>query len=592
MALGDRRVLGSRPLGSPTSNLSKLSGVSPKATASIGATSGVTGSTILVRDTAQNIATWLAPFLEQYSTSITETIVENLLNTYVTEYQSNSLPISSITPDYESNLAELQAIIAAYDNPAWTIQLIAATGTQLAGMIATAQTMNQLGFELALREAFIQLAQLASSIYAATIDNGMRISRMDPAYCTVSLTSTQAVNIPAYTQFSIGGINYFNRSVIILPANTAILATLYQGTVTTTSFTADGTAFQSYTFGNGDFAITNTDVSVSVAGVVWSKTGVNASKQAVNSNGNQIGSLSTFLKYFSVGLWEYGSTDQVYTDTTTPTGNAIIEFGNGTNGVIPPSNAVISIQYVETTGSQGNVNLTNQQVSCSAYSYVTGTATSSSDNGTDNLDPAEYKILSPGMYSAKMKPSTTTDYNAFALNYNGVVDAVFQGQQIFAPNDTTMCMYVKYWILPNTTWTTDEINQFTDWLTGNGAGNIEFSGANLQFIGNIAPSIAVDITVNLYCYNTANLDTVKSNVTGAINALFTPKAGYLGTGMATTDIDRAIENTAKSSIDYYDNTFSDILPGQVVNGTTFTGYTYLTLNTLTVNTAFSTRRGA
>ncbi len=469
--------------------------------------------------------------------SIDSNIIQGLLSTYVALYSTAALPLTAIQPDYESNVAELQSILNNSPNPAWTNTAEAATGQTLIEMIATAQAYNQFSVERALQESMLDFAQLPSSIYEITRLLGVRIARCSPASMgvtfTLSTTYSNSVLINSYTQFNVGGINFFNRNQILFPVgSTTASATLYQGTVNTATFYSNGQALQTFSLTSPDFTISDQDIAVYVNSSVLDKPNYSPTE---------------YTTFYATGLWEYGPADTVYYQSTDVSGNATITFGDGNYGVIPPINAQIVVTYATTLGANGNLNLQGSMFNYSTTVFsgsgsqnitIMGTASTSSNNGSNQRLASEYKIISPGSYSAKVRPSTLSDYNAFALNYSGVIDAYFQGQASFAPDNLNYMMVVQVAILPSSgsNWSQAQFQAFTSWLS-------TYAGANLQFIQLNTVQIPVNITANIFCTDQIPLSTLENLIIANLTSLFTPRAGFLGYSIYMSDIVETIINS-------------------------------------------------
>jgi hypothetical protein len=481
-----------------------------------------------IRSTVSALSTFLAQNLPG---SIDPAIIQGALSTYVALYSTAALPLTAIQPDFESNVAELQNILNTTSNPAWTNTAVAGTGETIIEMIATAQAFNQFATERALQESLLDFAQLPSSIYANVRNQGVRIARMIPSQITVNLTLPMAfantVTINPFQQFSVGPLSFFNNSQIVFPANTTTLTgiELFQGTVNNATFFSTGLPLQTISLGSQDFTIADNQISVLVNGIAYSPT--------------------PFTPFFAVGLWEFTSTDNVFFFSTDASGNATLTFGDGTFGSVPPVNASIAITYCTTLGAAGNLALTGTTFSFSTASpassgniqvAIAGTVTSGAINGMNQRQAQEYKIIGPGTFPSKNRPSTLTDYNTFALNFPGVIDAFFQGQQSFAPTNLNFMMVVQVALLTSTPFTTTQFQSFVEFLT-------PFAGANLQFIQLETQAIPVNITANVFCTDQIPLSTLENLIIANLTTLFTPRAGYLGFSIFQSDIISIIKNS-------------------------------------------------
>lgn len=520
-----------------------------------------------IRTTVSALTTYLSQNLPG---SIDSGVIQGVLSTYVALYSTAALPLTAIQPDFESNVSELQNILNNSPNPAWNNTATSGTGQTLIEMIATAQAYNQFSVERGLQESMLDFAQLPSSIYQITRMLGVRIARCQPSSLTATLvlpmTFSSTLTLAAYTQISIGGVDFYNNTQIIFPPGTTTQSvTLYQGTVQNATFYSNGQALQSYSLTAPDFSIADASIVCTVNGTQYLPT--------------------TFTSFYAVGLWEYGPSDTVFYQSTDASGNAVITFGDGNFGIIPPVNAQIALTYATTLGAGGNLSLEGQNFSYSTLAPVasgsinitiSGTATSNSENGSNQRQAGEYKIISPGSFSAKDRPSTLTDYNAFALNYPGVIDAYFLGQASFAPNNLNFMMVVQVAILSTPAWTTTQFEAFSTWLQ-------TYGGANLQFIRLSVTEQVVNISANVFCTDQIPLSTLENLIIANLTNLFTPRAGYLGYSIYQSDIESTILNSdPNGNIQYLQllSPGSDLIIGPS---------TYLSLGTVSLNMQISNR---
>lgn len=502
-----------------------------------------------VSDLTQRVFSSLQSYEKTASTSIRDEIKDALIQ-WQTSSQSQNLPLSAIRADFESNKSDLTALLQQYQDPAFTELLISGTGAQLIHLMATAMTMNQVGAELAVRENFVTLAQQASSVFAALINQGIRLPRKNPAMAVVSLTTTDSTTtIPPYAQFSINGTNYYNRDQIFFTPklvqqtiggrntvtsstqNLKVSAQLYQGTITTATTVSNGTPFMQIEIGNRDWAISNKDILVFVDGVQWSRT-------------------ATDLHY-SLGLYNYDG-NNVWTEYTTATGNCIIQFGDGVNGNIPQAGSSIVIYYAVTSGSAGNSYNLSAPVACSSYPTVSGIVTDYAKGGFDERSVQDLKAMAPTLFSAQNRPCSISDYNAFACNYPGVIDSVWLGQQQFAPEDPSQAMIIKGVLLTSEPWTDKDMSNFRDWLTGEGQDMTALCGANIYPELYQAKQVPFNVQVQVYVKPYANENQIRSAITSTLNALYKPRFGVLNRKVALSDMEGAIKGLALDSIDYFD----------------------------------------
>lgn len=204
---------------------------------------------------------------------------------------------------------------------------------------------------------------------------------------------------------------------------------LYQGTILEETFTSDGSVFQQYYLSNKYFTVSDTDIEVRVydddaAGYnLWTQT--------------------------SDGLWVSGQYDQVYYDSTSGSGEAIIAFGDGTNGASPKLGNTVKIKYALTDGSSANNGLTDQVVAAAALNNVKGTTVSVVSNGADEKPASYYRTMAPLIFKARNRGITPSDYKAVALDYPGIISVSVQAQRDVAPNDLRWMNQIQICLLPS-----------------------------------------------------------------------------------------------------------------------------------------------
>lgn len=516
--------------------------------------------------TVSNVATGNSTGAELITFSLSSAQFSSWLASYVALHQDDTMPLSSVSIDFEHIKLQLQNMLAA--QPLWTELITAGGGETLLEMIAAGITLNQVAVIRAARETMPDTARVPSSIYAITRLLGVSISRKTPSAVPVILTappSTSTLSIPAPTQFLINGLFYFNRTTIIFqPGVTQQLVTLYQGQLLTTNFISDGTAFQSYNIGNNDFTVSQQDVFVTVAGTIWNPT-------------QQIG-------FLTLGLWENLPTDQVFVLSTLPNGNAQIAFGNGIYGEAPSVGATISVVYAQTMGTGGNIDLTNQTIQVLGFPTVLGIAQGPSLDGTDQLDANFYKKMGPGTLAAKFRAVTRADHVNLSLNYPGVIDALFRGQKELAPLDARYAMVSQAVILTNPAWTTTQINAFLLFLNGS-SGNNGIGIQNMNYLFLAPTAVPINVNVSVFCFATADLNAVESQITSAIINLFALQEGSLGRSIYRSDISSAVDEATEEPTDQVDY----LIINQPVADTMLSSTQYAVLGTLTINMNFSTR---
>lgn len=433
---------------------------------------------------------------------------------------SAPLTISNSKPDFDSILLQLQLFVKARGS--WNDLLTQSTGQTLLEAAAAVGAFNQQGVEIAFREAFFTAVR-DSSVYAITSMLGVRLSRKAPAVVSVKLkrTNSSVDVIPEMSQFTVGGMQFYNRNNIVFNSDTMIVS-LYEGQVKTKVFQGDTTPFREVLLGEPNFVVSNIDVKVKVANtttnqsVPWSKS--------------------------HDGIWLVGPNETVFQDFTNGSGDVILRFGNGEHGAIPGLGYSIVVDYAVTSGSAGNNGGTGLPVAYPADSSVTGITQNAVAGGADEKSAEFYRAVAPYIFRSKNRAVTSTDYRAIALSYPDVASVIVQTQKDIAPNDLRWMNVVRICVLP------DSAEQFNEqqWL------NFEkymlsrvHAAVHLQLIN--PTKIKVNITIRVAVTANARPSDVENLVRVNIQTLFARDSEALGRKITQSDL---IEAANISGVDY------------------------------------------
>jgi hypothetical protein len=138
--------------------------------------------------------------------------------------QTNPPTISAVSADFSTLLIQLQEHIRKNDT--WKDLHVSSTGRIILDLIAAIGAFLQNSIHVAFKEGFIHTANRDSSVYAATRMLGAKINRKSPAKTKVWLnrtTTSSVLTVPEYTQFVVGGMEYFNADPIIFPSGESII---------------------------------------------------------------------------------------------------------------------------------------------------------------------------------------------------------------------------------------------------------------------------------------------------------------------------------------------------------------------------------
>ena len=562
------------------------------------------------------------------------------------------LVLSTVKPDFESLLLQLQLYLTS--TGVWQDLQTSSTGETLMEMMAAVGALNQFGIESAARETTLTTAVRDSSIYAITRMLGVRIHRKYPSGVTVNLTRTDTsvlVAIPAYTQFSVNGQNFFNRNTLMYAQGSAVAAErlyfgpvkeivssttlrlnldalnvavlrlgdtftlsinsgldsgqvktityiggnvgddlfrlastdtpftqmssvrvsvlrtavrLFEGTITEEKFVSDGSPFRQIYLTPANFVVSDVDVNVTVT--------------------NIDGTITTW-GHIDDGMWNAGSTDQVFFDSTSGLGETIIAFGDGTNGAIPLLGTTINIKYATTSGQSANNGLSDLEVTCKDYNWMKGKTSSVISGGADQKPASYYRFMAPLIFKARNRGVSETDYLGVSLDYPGIISANIMAQRDIAPHDLRWMNQVQICLLPadisTTSLTPAEWDEFEQYMNKkkHAAVHIVRKNPTVQYA-------EIELTLALKIQYIPS--TVLPAAEAKVRALFSRQSDTLGRRIAVSDVVRA---AMVEGVDYVDvnkcklttdsSLVVDLLP---VDGTH-----YIDIASYLVNTTYSER---
>ena len=126
------------------------------------------------------------------------------------------IKLSAVKPDFASILLQLQLYLQATGT--WSDLQTSGTGETLLEMMSAVAALNQFAIESAARETTLTTAVRDSSVYAITRMLGVKVHRKSPASVDARITRTDAAlseAIQTFTQFDVGGKNFFNRQPLM-----------------------------------------------------------------------------------------------------------------------------------------------------------------------------------------------------------------------------------------------------------------------------------------------------------------------------------------------------------------------------------------
>lgn len=409
---------------------------------------------------------------------------------------------------------------------------------------------------------------------------GVHITRKQPAQvqATLTVTGNEYAYIPRMSQFSVGGVPFFNRAgIVFTPGTQTQLVTLYQGTVLVETLTGTGRAFQVLEVGSNDYTIADQDILV------------------VNDS---------YLEYVrkTDGLWHYEGQQYVFYENTTPNGNVEVRFGNNLFGRSPLLNEQLNVVYAVTLGAEANTSQAGLAVSITQINDVvpdrirgnseqevedeiarvtaitSGNTVSAVINGDSERDKDFYRTLAPFIYSSRGRNVTRTDYYANSLTYPGMADILFQGQKELAPKNRNFINVVG--VTPLTKgggiMTAGEWEAFTAHLDTLSIGKAEYLHIEPQ-------EVQINVSGKVFCMSGADVPKIKTYIEYRMAEKFGIQRGSLGYSVYLNDIHALLKaNHHTLQVDYADLDSPGV--DYVLTKTQFPR-----LNTIDISVDFSTR---
>jgi hypothetical protein len=320
--------------------------------------------------------------------------------------------------------------------------------------------------------------------------------------------------IPQYVQWTIGGQSFYNPNTINIPiTGTAITTTLTRGQITSSTFTASGSAYQLYVLGSPG---------------AWNISDV--SPWAIDSLGN----VWTAVRD---GLWKQGGSN-VFFESTLPDGTVECKFGDGTYGNLPPAGTMTFYYTLLATAIATAVGLAVGSIGSPNSYTVTATTTDIASPNQDPPSPDFYKAVGPGGPANLGRAVTRDDHRAIALEYDGVIDALFRGQAELNPADLRYMNIIAVTLITTSPWTQ------ADWI----AFKLYFEGsvgiATTTFIRSDPTVVSVTLNIDIAIFSTSSIDTVTTLALQVLTSYFTPSNTSLGRTLEPSDLILAIMESA------------------------------------------------
>ena len=426
------------------------------------------------------------------------------------------LVLTPTAPDYAAIFNQLQADLIA--GGYWTDLSATATGTAIQRWIASVGAEAQGSIGRALQEAYLDTARSPSGVFRAARLQGVHLIRTQPGTIAVNVTRTDALAtqlvIPIMQQFIIGGQNFYNPNPITLSeTGVSVATTLNRGTVVSQSYTSSGNSYQRYVIGDYN---------------AWNVSDIPF--YAVDNNGFT-------WKGIRSGIWKNSSTDLVFFDSTLPDGTVECKFGDGTYGAIPPAGIITFYYIILDTAAATLTSPAIGTVGSAQYYPVSIVATSTASANVNPPPPDFYKAIGPGGPAVKYAVSNRGDHRAAALHYQGVIDALFQGQAELNPSDLRYMNVIGVTLLTSSSWSQDQWLAFKKYFE-----DIGIATTTLIRIDPIPVPVTINMIINVK--QNASISGVSSLANQVISSYFNPSNQSLGWSLEPSDLTLALAEQA------------------------------------------------
>lgn len=439
---------------------------------------------------------------------------------------SLTLTLSDISQDFDQFVTQFQA--ALQSQPTWVGNLTTQTSQTLIEYISSVGTFSQGRILRAYEDAYAETAQSDDAILSIAQMQGLRLTRYLPAQVPATMTSLTTVSLPPLTQFTCSGNYFFNRDQLTFQAGVPTNITLYEGQVYSYVLNGLGTERQTFVSSQNGFIISDQDVWVQVN--------------------------SVFLPKSFGSLWNFDGLP-AFADLTLSDGRLLVQFGNlggvnGQFGTIPGTNDLVLISYPVTQGDSGNsITTSGKSVSVAGFPSISGTMTDNPQGGANDKSILAYKNVASGAFGTYSSAVTKSQYQALVATFPGVVDAVTQSQREIDPGDLVWMNVVRVSALTTSDstggWTQAQIQEFLTYCQS-------VTMYAVYFLWQEAIPIVVNVTANVYIYNSAVPTQVQANSVQAITNLFAPRPGILMTNFYVSDLIEVITNSSPGLVSYVD----------------------------------------
>lgn len=318
---------------------------------------------------------------------------------------STAPPINYTAREFTTLKNALSSYVKATQPELWTDFFESSLGAVLMELIAYTGDILSFSIDRVAQEVNLATAKRYASALRYARSVGYRPSGPTPSSVDLEVqpgfdTSVQ-LTIPSGTRVSAGGTTFETTQDHVFTAPIAGTPSfgVVEGTASSDSFVADGSADQKYESTNERVA--DSSWSIFVNGVEWAEVSNLLSAQKEN----------------------------VYAVNYVQNSKIEVVFGDGTYGNRPQSGDTVTIEYRTTTGSEGNIagNSINQQITATSGTgtiQVTVKNPLAASGGTDRESLEHLRNFIPQWIKAVDKAISYNDYLELANDYSGPAGSV------------------------------------------------------------------------------------------------------------------------------------------------------------------------
>lgn len=389
--------------------------------------------------------------------------------------------------DFDDLVVQLQNRLK--NKGAWKDVYRSGTGQMLIEFLAYVAQLVLYYIERRAQESFLPTAQLRSSVINLVGLLGYRVRRKVSAkgVLTFSLSepATSLITIPKFTECeSTKGLKYVTvEDAAILKGQTSVNVTGIQGQRIQIQFTGTGIANQEYhiddTCVENSSDTQNPTFRVLIDGTEWSE-------------------VTSFVRSTS--------TDTHYRIISEMDDTITIRFGDGVNGMSPPSGSTITVDYIRSDGEKGNAS-SDQITTISSVIYdsegqaVSNISVTNSvfSGGEDEEGIEEIRYEAPRVFKTGDRAVTKEDFISILESYPGVAcvnvwgeneEAELQGVEAVPEllNTVKICLLLTDWQIPDET----TLKAIGDYLYNKSMLTVRYSWVD-PVIVNVIPVLSVVI---------------------------------------------------------------------------------------------------